>query len=141
MPESSIGGTYYRPLHFNAKTAKRIMAIDCGISNTLIRLLMSFNIRLRIVPWDYDIFSEPWDGLLVSSGPDCHPSLCEATVNNLKRALALEPPKPIMGIGLGMVSLYHPSHFSHEKSPPHCKPLCTAGEGGVQECALFFRLP
>uniref|UniRef100_A0A7S4GFS7 Carbamoyl-phosphate synthase (glutamine-hydrolyzing) n=1 Tax=Eutreptiella gymnastica TaxID=73025 RepID=A0A7S4GFS7_9EUGL len=98
---SCTGARDFRPLHFNAKTAKRIMAIDCGISNTLIRLLMSFNIRLRIVPWDYDIFSEPWDGLLVSSGPDCHPSLCEATVNNLKRALALEPPKPIMGIGLG----------------------------------------
>eukprot|EP00668_Euglena_longa_P015951 GGOE01020138.1.p1 GENE.GGOE01020138.1~~GGOE01020138.1.p1 ORF type:complete len:1475 (-),score=418.89 GGOE01020138.1:480-4736(-) len=95
----------FRPLHFNASTAKRIIVIDCGISNSMIRLLMTFNVCLLIVPWDFDLFSEQWDAIFISSGPDCDPDKLGVTVRNVQRALALSPPKPIMGMGLGCLLL------------------------------------
>ena len=95
----------FRPVHFSAKTAKRIIAIDCGISNTMIRMFMALNIRLRVVPWDYDIFGEQWDGLFVSGGPDANPDTAAATIASIQKALALDEAKPILAVGVGSLLL------------------------------------
>jgi carbamoyl-phosphate synthase large subunit/carbamoyl-phosphate synthase small subunit len=80
--------------------APRILAIDCGMKYNIMRLLVSHNVHLTVVPFDYDIFSEEWDGLFISNGPG-DPSMCEVTVANLRKAINLAQPKPIFGICLG----------------------------------------
>jgi carbamoyl-phosphate synthase small subunit len=48
---------------------------------------------LKVVPWDYDFTKETdWDGLFVSNGPG-DPSWCETTITNIRKAMALKPPK------------------------------------------------
>ena len=57
------------------------------------RCLLKRGIELRVVPWDYDFTKETdWDGLFVSNGPG-DPSWCETTIDNIRKAMALEPPK------------------------------------------------
>jgi carbamoylphosphate synthase small subunit len=65
------------------------------------RCFLRRGVRVKVVPWDYDIASDStWDGLFVSNGPG-DPSYCQTTVTQLRRALALVPPKPIFGICMG----------------------------------------
>ncbi|KAJ1476293.1 hypothetical protein T484DRAFT_1825405 [Baffinella frigidus] len=42
-----------------------ILAIDCGIKYNIIRSLVSAGVRLTVVPWDWDIKKELYDGLVV----------------------------------------------------------------------------
>lgn len=61
-------------------------------------------VRLTVVPFDYDLVTNPagieWDGLFISNGPG-DPTMCTSTVDSIRYALGLEPPKPIFGICLG----------------------------------------
>lgn len=41
-----------------------------------------------------------FDGLFISNGPG-DPQLCQATINNLKKVVCVEHPKPLFGICLG----------------------------------------
>lgn len=41
-----------------------------------------------------------YDGLFISNGPG-DPQLCQATINNLKKVVCVEHPKPLFGICLG----------------------------------------
>jgi carbamoyl-phosphate synthase small subunit len=50
------------------------------------------------VPWDYNFEEDEYDGLFISNGPG-NPEMCEATINNLKKAIRKD--KPIFGICLG----------------------------------------
>lgn len=76
----------------------KVLLVDCGAKNSIIRSLVQRGAIVKRVPWDYDFTNETYDGLLISNGPG-NPALCGATVNYLKKALLNE--KPIMGIGLG----------------------------------------
>ena len=83
-------------IYGNGKT--RIVLIDCGVKNNIIRNLLKRDVKVIRVPWNYDFFKEEYDGILVSNGPG-NPKQCEAAINNL--AKALHQTKPIMGICLG----------------------------------------
>jgi carbamoyl-phosphate synthase small subunit len=76
----------------------RILLIDCGVKYNIIRNLLQRNTTVILVPWDYDIFSEEYDGLFISNGPG-DPKQCTATINNLKKAIQKDT--PIYGICLG----------------------------------------
>lgn len=76
----------------------RILLIDCGVKNNIIRQLLKRDATVIRVPWDYDIFTEEYDGLFISNGPG-NPKKCTITVENLK--LAYEKGNPIFGICLG----------------------------------------
>lgn len=41
-----------------------------------------------------------FDGLLVSNGPG-DPKLCQATIDNMRKVVCVERPKPLFGICLG----------------------------------------
>lgn len=41
-----------------------------------------------------------FDGLFVSNGPG-DPQLCEATINNVRKVVCVDQPKPVFGICLG----------------------------------------
>lgn len=76
----------------------KIILVDCGTKNNIIRCLTKRGVTVKRVPWDYDYTNEEYDGLFISNGPG-DPATCVATVNMLSKAL--ENDKPIMGICLG----------------------------------------
>jgi len=80
------------------KGKKKILLIDCGVKNNIIRAFLRRNITVIRVPWDYDFLNEKVDGILISNGPG-DPKMCTTTIENIKRALSKN--KPILGICLG----------------------------------------
>lgn len=76
----------------------KVVLVDCGVKNNIIRCLLERDATVIRVPWDYDFTGEEYDGLFISNGPG-DPALCDATVKYIKSAIDAE--KPIMGICLG----------------------------------------
>ncbi|MFQ5822512.1 MAG: glutamine-hydrolyzing carbamoyl-phosphate synthase small subunit [bacterium] len=77
---------------------KRILLIECGCKFNIIRSLLNRNISVKIVPWDWDISKEQFDGLVISNGPG-DPKMCIETIQNVRKAL--EDEVPTFGICLG----------------------------------------
>lgn len=82
------------------KGKKKVVLIDCGAKNNILRNLLNRDITVIRVPWDYDIFSEieSFDGILISNGPGDPVNLKE-TQNIVKTALKNNI--PTFGICLG----------------------------------------
>ena len=76
----------------------KVVLVDCGVKNNIIRCLIEKDTTVIRVPWDYDFTQEEYDGLFISNGPG-NPELCDVTIENLKKAIAED--KPIFGICLG----------------------------------------
>ncbi|RLD76916.1 MAG: carbamoyl-phosphate synthase (glutamine-hydrolyzing) small subunit, partial [Bacteroidetes bacterium] len=76
----------------------RILLIDCGVKNNIIRNLLKRNTTVIRVPWDYDISQEEYDGLFISNGPG-DPEKCSVTIKSLK--IAYNNEEPMFGICLG----------------------------------------
>lgn len=77
---------------------KTVVLIDCGVKHNIIRCLTRRGVRVVMVPWDYDFTTMPYDGLFISNGPG-NPDLADATVENIRKAMATG--KPICGICMG----------------------------------------
>jgi len=80
------------------KSKKRIVLVDCGAKNNIIRCLLKRNVEVIRVPWDYDFNKENADGIVISNGPG-DPKQAKETIENLR--IAMEAEKPIFGICLG----------------------------------------
>jgi carbamoyl-phosphate synthase small subunit len=76
----------------------RIIMVDCGVKNNIIRCLMNTGATVIRVPWDYDFTKEEYDGVVISNGPG-DPQICRETIVNIKKAINVG--KPIFGICLG----------------------------------------
>jgi carbamoyl-phosphate synthase small subunit len=76
----------------------KVVLIDTGVKYNIIRNLLKRDVTVVRVPWDYDVFSEDFDGLFISNGPG-DPKMCTTTIKNLSKAFEMN--KPIMGICLG----------------------------------------
>lgn len=76
----------------------KILLVDCGVKNNIIRHLLKRDTTVIRVPWDYDFLHEEFDGILISNGPG-DPKKCIPTINNIKKAF--DTGKPIFGICLG----------------------------------------
>lgn len=76
----------------------KILLIDCGVKYNIIRNLISRDATVIMVPWDWDISNEEYDGLFISNGPG-DPKKCDLTIQTLEKAF--ERNKPIYGICLG----------------------------------------
>ncbi len=85
-----------RRIYGNGK--HRIVLIDCGVKNNIIRYLLDYDTTVIKVPWDYPIENESFDGLFISNGPG-DPTQCVQTIENLK--IAQQSDFPIFGICLG----------------------------------------
>lgn len=77
---------------------KRIIAVDCGMKESMIRFLSRYPAEIVRVPHDYDYSEEPFDGVFLSNGPG-DPVQCKQTIAVLKKAMKRE--KPIFGVCLG----------------------------------------
>jgi carbamoyl-phosphate synthase small subunit len=76
----------------------RILLIDCGVKYNIIRNLLQRDTTVVLVPWDYDISTETYDGLFISNGPG-DPKQCTTTILHLRQAIKNNI--PIYGICLG----------------------------------------
>ncbi|HBS87462.1 MAG: carbamoyl phosphate synthase small subunit [Bacteroidetes bacterium GWF2_38_335] len=76
----------------------KILLVDCGVKNNIIRYFLEKDTTVIRVPWNYDFSREEYHGLFLSNGPG-NPQLCTATIENLTKALSDK--KPVFGICLG----------------------------------------
>ncbi len=76
----------------------RVVLVDCGVKNNIIRCLLKRDTTVIRVPWDYDFNQLEYDGLFISNGPG-DPEKCTATIENIRKAM--KTGKPIFGICLG----------------------------------------
>ena len=87
------------PVVYNEKKEnKKIVVIDCGVKNNIIRSLVKRNLTVIKVPYDYDFLTQHFDGIVISNGPG-DPKMCKETIYNVGRALKHEI--PTFGICLG----------------------------------------
>jgi carbamoyl-phosphate synthase small subunit len=82
----------------NGRNNKRVVVIDCGCKNSIIRSLLARGITVIRVPWNYDFLDERFDGVLISNGPG-DPKMCSASIVNVQRAM--EKDYPVFGLCLG----------------------------------------
>jgi len=76
----------------------RVVLIDCGCKNGILRNLLARGATVLRVPWDYDFLAEEFDGVVVSNGPG-DPKMCGAAVKHLEQIMRMQ--RPIFGICLG----------------------------------------
>ncbi|MGM9968958.1 MAG: glutamine-hydrolyzing carbamoyl-phosphate synthase small subunit [Anaeroplasma sp.] len=79
---------------------KNVVVIDCGIKQSIIKMLNNIGCNVIVVPYNYPLDSiiklKP-DGLLISDGPG-DPNTATEVINLIKQ---LRSKLPILGIGLG----------------------------------------
>lgn len=93
MPKVSIA----RPAVYG-EGEKRVLLIDCGSKHNIINSLLSRGVSVKRVPWDHDVHTESFDGLLISNGPG-DPKQCRKTILQIRDALSRQV--PTFGICLG----------------------------------------
>ncbi len=76
----------------------KVVLVDTGAKYNILRCLLKRDTTVIRVPWDYDFTTEDYDGVMLSNGPG-NPEMCEKTISNIKKAIAIG--KPIFGICLG----------------------------------------
>jgi carbamoyl-phosphate synthase small subunit len=86
-----------KPTEYN-RGKKKIILIDCGTKNNIIRAFLGRNISVLRVPYDYDFLKEKADGILISNGPG-DPKMCQTTIENVRKAMRKNI--PMLGICLG----------------------------------------
>jgi carbamoyl-phosphate synthase small subunit len=77
---------------------KRVVVVDCGVKNSIIRVFLRRNITVIRCPWDYNFLEEKADGIVISNGPG-DPQKCKDVINHVRKALSKNI--PILGICLG----------------------------------------
>ena len=61
----------------------KVLMVDCGMKNNIIRCLLKHDVTVTLVPWNYDFRGEDYDGLFVSNGPG-NPALLLPVIEHLK---------------------------------------------------------
>ncbi|ACY40329.1 carbamoyl phosphate synthase small subunit [Blattabacterium sp. (Blattella germanica) str. Bge] len=76
----------------------KILLVDFGLKNNILRCLLRRDCTVIRVPWDYDFTSEKYDGLVLSNGPG-NPKIYEKPIHYIR--IAMKEEQPIFGICLG----------------------------------------
>ncbi len=91
--------TIKEPIVYNEKKQnKKIVVIDCGVKNNIIRNLIKRDLTVIRVPYDYDFFKLDFNGIVISNGPG-DPKMYKKTIYNIGRVI--EQDIPTFGICLG----------------------------------------
>jgi carbamoyl-phosphate synthase small subunit len=108
---------------------QRIVVIDGGCKNSIIRSLLARGVTVIRVPWDYDFLAEEFDAVLISNGPG-DPKTCEKMVAQVRRAMDRD--HPIFGVCLGHQILAlaaggntYKLKFGHRSQNQPCKEIGT----------------
>ena len=86
-------------IRYNEGAGKKVVLVDCGVKNNIIRCLVNRGVEVIRVPWNYDYTSMDFDGLFLGNGPG-DPDMCEDAVNVIRKQMSLSR-KPICGICMG----------------------------------------
>ena len=86
-------------LRYNEGAGKKVVLVDCGVKNNIIRCLVNRGVEVIRVPWNYDYTSMDFDGLFLGNGPG-DPDMCEDAVNVIRKQMSASR-KPICGICMG----------------------------------------
>jgi len=113
---------------------KKVVVIDCGCKNSIIRSLLDRGVTVIRVPWDYDFYCEDFDGVLISNGPG-DPKMCRTTIATVKKVM--DGNYPIFGLCLGHQILAlaagadtYKLKFGHRSQNQPCM------EAGTQRCYM-----
>jgi len=89
----------YKPMNHEQRNRQmNIILIDCGAKNNIIRSLLTRGVTVTMVPWDYNLFSDEFDGVMISNGPG-DPKMCKKTIANIRKVLDMNI--PTFGICMG----------------------------------------
>ena len=77
---------------------KKVILVDCGAKDNIIKSLIQRNITVKRVPWNYDFTNEDYDGVMISNGPG-DPKMCTETINIIRKLF--QDDKPVFGICMG----------------------------------------
>ena len=97
-PLKAVKVSIDEPVIYNEQYAKRVILVDCGMKQNILRSMLELPVSVKRVPHDYDYSAESYDGVLLSNGPG-DPTDYQATVD--VAAKALKKGKPVFGICLG----------------------------------------
>ncbi|XP_006872806.1 PREDICTED: carbamoyl-phosphate synthase [ammonia], mitochondrial [Chrysochloris asiatica] len=84
---------------FGKGNPTKVVAVDCGIKNNVIRLLVKRGAEVHLVPWNHDFTKMEYDGLLIAGGPG-NPALAQPLIQNVKKILG-DRNEPLLGISTG----------------------------------------
>jgi carbamoyl-phosphate synthase small subunit len=87
-----------QPKIYNRKYKKKVILVDCGVKNNILRSLMELPIQIKLVPHNYDYTREDYAGVLISNGPG-DPIDYPETISIAAKALKIG--RPLFGICLG----------------------------------------
>ncbi len=91
-------------IRYGEGKGKKVVLVDCGVKNNIIRCLLKRGVEVIRVPWNYDFNALDFDGLFLANGPG-DPDTAVDTVKNIKKFLNTEKEKgnvrPCMGICMG----------------------------------------
>ncbi|MDN5274341.1 MAG: carA [Candidatus Saccharibacteria bacterium] len=87
-----------KTITYNPSGSKKIILVDCGAKENIVRSLMQFDLHIKRVPQDYDYSNEEYDGVFLSNGPG-DPTHYPATIEQARKAM--KRGKPLFGICLG----------------------------------------
>jgi carbamoyl-phosphate synthase small subunit len=84
---------------YNEGAGRKVVLVDCGVKNNIIRCLVNRGVEVIRVPWNYDYTDMEFDGLFLANGPG-DPDMCVDAVEILKKQMSVSR-KPICGICMG----------------------------------------
>jgi len=87
-----------KPILYNKKYKKKVILVDCGAKENILRSLLKLPVQVKRVPLDYDYSKETFDGVVISNGPG-DPTDYRSTIAITKKVLSGN--KPVFGICLG----------------------------------------
>lgn len=86
-------------IRYNEGAGKKVVLVDCGVKNNIIRCLINRGVEVIRVPWNYDYTSIEFDGLFLANGPG-DPDTCAPAVEVIRKYMS-QGTKPICGICMG----------------------------------------
>jgi carbamoyl-phosphate synthase small subunit len=86
-------------VRYNEGAGRKVVLVDCGVKDNIIRCLIKRGVEIIRVPWNFDYTGIDFDGLFLSNGPG-DPDTCEETVAILRKQMS-QSRKPICGICMG----------------------------------------
>lgn len=78
---------------------KKVVLIDCGVKNNILRCFLKRGIEVIHCPWDFDVSPLEFDGLFISNGPGDPKKVSATVAKNIHYAISKNI--PLFGICLG----------------------------------------
>ena len=88
------------PKYYPGTGPFKVILVDFGVKQNMIRCLMDRSLSVLVVPWDWDLEKETFDGIMLSNGPG-DPKLLEKAIINIRKQLKKDHPVPILGVCMG----------------------------------------